>query len=260
MEKQELISYQIQQRIIYITLNRPEKRNALNQQMVEELTAAFTKAKTDKHGKVIVLKAVGKTFCAGADLAYIQSLQNFSYEENLADSNQLKALFELIYTHPKVVIAQVEGHALAGGCGLATVCDFVFSVPNAKFGYTEVKIGFIPAIVMVFLIRKIGESRAKRLLLSGEIYTAEEILSTGLFHKLCPPDSIANEVAEFATSLCENNSETAMAITKSMIAELQSMSIEQAFSFAAEKNAKARSTADCKKGISAFLNKEKPTW
>lgn len=260
MDEQELISYKIEERIIYISLNRPEKRNALNQQMVAELTKAFTKAKTEKKGKVIVLKAEGKAFCAGADLSYIQSLQNFSYEENLADSNQLKTLFELIYKHPKVVIAQVEGHALAGGCGLATVCDFIFSVPFAKFGYTEVKIGFIPAIVMVFLIRKIGESRAKRLLLSGEIYTAEEILSTGLFHQLCTPESISQEVHKFASSLCKNNSENAMGITKQMIAATQGMSIEDALSLAAENNAKARNTEDCKKGIAAFLNKEKPIW
>jgi len=258
--KYELIKHEISHRIIYITLNRPEKRNALNQQMVAELTHALKKAKNNPQGKVIVLKAEGKAFCAGADLAYIQSLQAFSYEENLADSNQLKALFEIIYQHPKIIIAQVEGHALAGGCGLATVCDYIFSVPHAKFGYTEVKIGFIPAIVMVFLLRKIGESRAKRLLLSGEIYTAEEILSTGLFHQLCDPKTIADSVKHFATSLCENNSEAAMAITKKMIADIQSMPIEKALSFAAEQNAKARNTTDCKKGISAFLNKEKPSW
>ena len=159
-----------------------------------------------------------------------------------------------------MIIAQIEGHALAGGCGLASICDFIFSVPFAKFGYTEVKIGFIPALVMVFLLRKIGESRAKRLLLSGELYTAEEILSTGLFHQLCSPEDIAFLVENFALKLCENNASQAMAKTKQMIAQVQTMPLADALDFAAEQNAKARETEECVKGINAFLNKEKPTW
>ncbi|HWA36104.1 MAG TPA: enoyl-CoA hydratase/isomerase family protein, partial [Cyclobacteriaceae bacterium] len=164
-----LVEYMVADRVGYITLNRPEKRNALNQEMVSELEAAFQKASSDDSAKVIVLRARGEAFCAGADLGYLQQLQKYSYEENLADSSHLKELFFLIYTLNKVVIAEVQGAALAGGCGLAAVCDFVFTVPEAKFGYTEVKIGFIPAIVTVFLLRKIGESRAKELLLSGSL-------------------------------------------------------------------------------------------
>ena len=113
--------------------------------------------------KVIVLKAAGKVFSAGADLDYLQGLQKNTYEENLLDSNSLKDLFQMIYTHDKVVIAQVQGHAIAGGCGLASVCDFVFTQPEAKFGYTEVHIGFVPAIVMVFLLRRLGEGKSREL-------------------------------------------------------------------------------------------------
>ena len=150
------IDYTVQNRKAYITLNRPGKRNALSHELVAELKEAFHLAEKEDQAKVVILKANGEAFCSGADLAHLQQLQNFSHEENLADSNHLKELFLQIYSLKKVVIAQVQGHALAGGCGLATVCDFIFAVPEAKFGYTEVKIGFIPAIVMVFLLRKIG--------------------------------------------------------------------------------------------------------
>ncbi len=156
-----LIETSVKDRIGYIVLNRPDKRNALSPEMVSELKLAFKKAEDNAAVKVIVLKANGESFCAGADLAYLQDLQKFSYEENLADSRHLKELFLQIYTLRKVVIAQVQGSAMAGGCGLATVCDFVYAVPESKFGYTEVKIGFIPAIVMVFLLRKIGEAGLK---------------------------------------------------------------------------------------------------
>jgi methylglutaconyl-CoA hydratase len=142
-----LVIYTVKDRVGYITMNRPEKRNALSHELVMELTHAFDTAENDLSVKVIVLKAQGDAFCAGADLAYLQQLQNYSFEQNLEDSRQLKNLFLKIYQLKKVVIAQVQGHALAGGCGLATVCDFTFAVPEAKLGYTEVKIGFIPALV-----------------------------------------------------------------------------------------------------------------
>ena len=139
-----LVIFTVKDRVGYITLNRPDKRNALSHELVIELIDAFDKAEQDSSVKVVVLKAAGEAFCAGADLAYLQQLQNFSFEQNLEDSRQLKNLFLKIYQLKKVVIAQVQGHALAGGCGLATVCDFTFAVPEAKFGYTEVKIGFSP--------------------------------------------------------------------------------------------------------------------
>src|SRR6478736_297001 len=178
----ELVLYEVKDRVGYITLNRPEKKNALSHELVAELKDAFTQAENDTNVKIVVLQANGDAFCAGADLAYLQRLQKFSFEENLADSNHLKELFLKIYQLKKVVIAKVQGHALAGGCGLATVCDFVFAIPEAKFGYTEVKIGFIPAIVLVFLIRKIGEKLAKHLLLSGELVQANDAINFGLIN------------------------------------------------------------------------------
>lgn len=256
----QYIKYHVEDRIGFITICRPEKRNALNQDLVTELTAAFERAEHDENVKVVVLKAEGEVFCAGADLEYLQQLQGFSQEENLADSQRLKELFVKIYQLRKVVIAQVQGHALAGGCGLATVCDFAMAVPEAKFGYTEVKIGFIPAIVMVFLLRKVGEQRAKQLLLSGELVKADEAARVGLISKVVPKEQLEMEVLDLAKRLAKNNSGQSMGLTKQMIAHVQSLSLEEGLEYAAAMNAEARATDDCKKGIAAFLSKQELSW
>lgn len=255
-----LVNYTVTDRIATVTLNRPDKRNALNYEMVAELKQALVKAGQDDSVKVIVLKAEGEVFSAGADLDYLKKLQQNSFDENIADSTHLMELFRKIYLSSKVVIAQVEGHAIAGGCGLATVCDFVFAVPEAKFGYTEVKIGFIPAIVSVFLIRKTGEGRAKELLLSGKLIEAEEAKNIGMINAICPKQIIDREVKSFAMKLCEETSAQSLMMTKELIAKVQDMTLDEALHHAAEMNAEARSTDDCKKGISAFINKEKLTW
>lgn len=255
-----LVKYSIANQIGRIILNRPEKRNALSPELVRELLIAFEQAEKDPTVKVIILKAEGETFCAGADLAYLQQLQHFNFEENLADSNQLKELFMKIYTLKKVVIAQVQGHALAGGCGLATVCDFVFAVPDAKFGYTEVKIGFIPALVAVFLIRKIGEQRARQLLLSGDLIRAEEAYSMGLITKVIEAQDLEPTVIKFATRLIQTNSAQSMVSTKQLIAQVQALPLAEALSQAARMNAQMRGTEDCKRGIAAFLNKQEIKW
>ncbi len=254
------LKYEVTNRIAFITLNRPEKRNALSYELVSELHAAFDAAAKDDTAKVIVLRAEGEAFCAGADLSYLQKLQSFSYEENVADSNHLKELFLKIYTLNKVVIAQIQGHALAGGCGLAAVCDFAFAVPEAKFGYTEVRIGFIPAIVMVFLLRRIGEGKSKQLLLSGDLISAEEACQLGLINFLSTADNLEQDVLNFANKLIRSNSAQSMASTKQMIAAVQAMPLTEALDYASAMNAKARGSEDCQRGIAAFLNKEKLIW
>jgi methylglutaconyl-CoA hydratase len=254
------IEYTVLDRIAFITLNRPEKRNALSNQLVTELKESFSIAEGDEKVKVVILKAVGEAFSAGADLEYLQQLQDFSYEQNYADSNHLKELFVQIYSLKKVVIAQVQGHAIAGGCGLATVCDFTFAAPEAKFGYTEVKIGFIPAIVMVFLIRKIGESRSRQLLLGGNLINAEQAKRIGLINEIISKEELDEEVIHFAAQLVVSNSAHSMSITKQMMSKVQSLPLDDALTFAAEMNAKVRESADCKRGVGAFLNKQKITW
>jgi methylglutaconyl-CoA hydratase len=256
----ELVKTSAKNHIGYITLNRPEKRNALSYEMVSQLKEAFQQHRDNEEVKVIILRAEGKVFCAGADLAYLQQLQENNYDENLEDSLHLMDLFKQIYTMPKVVIAAVHGHAIAGGCGLATVCDFAFSTPEAKFGYTEVRIGFVPAIVSLFLLRKIGESRAKSLLLSGELISSEEAMEIGLINGLVSADIFYREVDGFAKELVIKNSGQSMGLTKQLIAEVQEMDLSKGLSYAAEKNAKARATTDCKRGIASFLNKEEIRW
>jgi methylglutaconyl-CoA hydratase len=255
-----LVNYSVKERVGYITLNRPDKRNALSHELVSNLKEAFSRAETDASVKVVVLNANGESFCAGADLAYLQQLQNFSFEENLIDSKHLKELFLQIYALKKVVIAQVQGHALAGGCGLATVCDFTFAVPEAKFGYTEVKIGFIPALVAVFLVRKIGEQKARQLLLTGEIINAPDALSRGLIFKVVEAKDLEASVLDFAQELIRNNSAQSMQLTKQLIADVQSLSLNDALDLASTMNAQARATEDCKKGIASFLNKQELRW
>lgn len=250
----------IKDRIGYVTLNRADKRNALNSEMVSEMKEALKSFAENSDVKVVVIKAEGSTFCAGADLGYLQQLQANTYEENLEDSRSLKELFHLIYTFPKVVIAQIQGHALAGGCGLATVCDFSFAVAEAKFGYTEVKIGFIPAIVKVFLLRKIGEGKAKQLLLDGDLISADEAMHMGLINWVVSADELEEKVYAYAQKLIRQNSGQSMRLTKEMIAFVQEKSLEEGLDYAAQMNAKARGTEDCQKGIASFLNKEKLSW
>jgi methylglutaconyl-CoA hydratase len=256
----EYILTEKKDRIHEIILNRPDKRNALSSEFVKELREAVNEANDDDNIRVLLISARGKAFSAGADLAYLQQLQNNSYEENLADSSNLMELFHSIYYHNKIVIAQVEGHALAGGCGLATVCDFVFSVPEAKFGYTEVKIGFIPAIVMFFLLRKIGEAKSRELLLTGKLINAEEAKSFGLINEIIAPEQIGEYVRNFALGLCKDTSPQAVALTRKMIADIQHLPARAALEYAAAQNAHARATNDCKKGIGAFLNKQDIVW
>lgn len=247
-------------RIGYIVLNRPDKRNAFNHELVAELKTAFAAHFADDNCKVLILKAKGDVFSAGADLGYLKSLQKNSFEENLADSRHLMALYQLIYEGPKVVISQIEGSAIAGGCGLATVTDFSFAVPAAKFGYTEVRIGFIPAIVMVFLSRKLGEGKARELLLTGDLLDAQEALRYGLINFVVNADEIAQQVYLFAQKLIANCSGTALATTKKMLARVQDMPYADGLAYAAEQNAHARASSDCQLGISRFLNKEKNQW
>ncbi|MFC3880242.1 enoyl-CoA hydratase/isomerase family protein [Algoriphagus namhaensis] len=255
-----MVLTEILNKIGYITLNRPEKRNALGPDLIRALDEAFQQFESDDQVKVIVLRANGKAFCAGADLAYLQDLQGFSYEENLEDSLRLKQLFARIYALPKVVIAEVQGHAIAGGCGLMSVCDFAFTVPEALFGYTEVRIGFIPALVSVFLQEQIGGAKTQELLLSGELVSAEKAKELGLVNEIVSPEELTDRVAEFAGNLIQNNSSNSMAQTKTLLRKLDEENREKNLLLAAEMNARGRAHHDCVHGISSFLNKQKPQW
>lgn len=255
-----IVLTEIKERVGYVTLNHPEKRNALGPEMVLALKDSIAGMLADDAVKVIVLRSSSAAFCAGADLAYLSKIRDFSRDENVADSQSLRQLFDLIYQGEKIFISQVLGPALAGGCGLATVCDFCFAAPEATFGYTEAKIGFVPALVMVYLQRKIQEIHLRNLLLTGKIISAEEAVSKGLVNKLIPVGEIDTEVFDFARGLCESVSSTSVKYIKNMLQKIPSMELNEALDFAAETNADARKTEDCIKGINAFLNKQKISW
>lgn len=255
------IKYAVDQRICSITLSRPEKHNALDDQMVNELSSAFYAAQKDAAVKVILLKGEGESFCSGADLAYIQRIAKFDFHQNREDSLNLMKLFTQIYSHRKPVVALVHGNALAGGCGLATVCDFVIaSRETARLGYTEVKIGFIPAIVMIFLVRRVGEAKARELTLRGSLLTAEEAKDIGLVNQVVPETDLERQGMDLALSLAKNSSSSSMGLIKELLARIHGMSTNDALDYAANLNALTRMTDDCKKGIEAFLNKEPIKW
>ena len=240
-----------------ITMNRAEKRNALSAELVKGLHAAFTTFATDEAVRVIVLKGEGPAFCAGADLAYLQRISENSPLENLTDSTALKDMFQTIVECPKPVVAMVHGAAIAGGCGLATVCDIVVaSRENALFGYSEVRIGFIPAIVMVYLVRKIGDTQARRMVLMADNISAEEALGLGLITMVVDDELLHDETMRVAQQLAKNSS-SAMALSKMMLSAVQGMSLDAGLHYATVMNALARQTDDCKEGIAKFLKSNK---
>ncbi len=254
-----LILTNIEGRVGTIVLNRPEKRNALSAELVTELKQAFLDFNSNENVKIILLKSASLPFCAGADLAYLMQLRNFTFDENVADSQHLKELFELIYTSPKITISQVEGPALAGGCGLATVTDFCFASIEATFGYTEAKIGFLPALVMVYLREKVGMQVMTDWLLTGRVFGADEAFNCGLIYQVSASDDIEKQVNDFIAKLTIGVSQQSIAGIKKMMRNLP-FDRSEALNYAAEMNAHARATTDCRKGIDAFLNKEKITW
>ena len=246
--------------VLTLTLDRPDVRNALNAELVGRLKDALAEAATDASVRVVVLTGRGKAFSAGADLAALQALQSASAEANLADSEHLADLFEAIYTHPKPVVAKVNGHAIAGGCGLAAVCDFSLVAEPAKLGFTEVRIGFVPAIVAVFVTRKLGEAAARDLLLRGHLISAEEAARIGLISRAVPADQLDAETDALCTELATETSWSAIAFTKQLLADVQGMGLSESLRTAARTNALARSTDDCRAGVAAFLGKTDPPW
>ena len=255
------ITYEVSARRARICLNRPDKRNALDDVMVDELISAFVSAGEDASAKVILLSSKGSAFCAGADLEYLQRMARFSLEENRKDSERLSTLFQTIYELKKPVIAVVGGPALAGGCGLASVCDFIVaSKEKATFGYTEVRIGFVPAVVMPFLVKRVGEGKARELILRGIVLTATEALEAGLVNLVIPETLIEQRAEDLAEELILQNSSDAMGLCKALLSKLSGMDTVSALRSGASINADARMTEDCRKGIEAFLGKKKPLW
>jgi methylglutaconyl-CoA hydratase len=249
--------YDLDDGIATVTLNRPDKRNSFNAALIRELTDLFEALGRDESVRVVILQGAGKVFCAGMDLAYLQEIAQFSVLDNIRDSQTFRTMLHTIFTCPKPVIAQVHGAAIAGGCGLASVCDFVVAGrEKALFGYSEVKIGFVPAIVSVYLVRKIGDTQARRLLLSGDNIRADEALRLGLITHVADDEALESEVRRLAHTLAQN-SQSSLALTKAILSDMHGMSLETALEHACTVNAVTRMTDDFRRGVASFLEKEK---
>lgn len=255
-----LVEYRTEERVAVITMNRPDKRNALSFDLVSELKRALAEAERDERVRVVVLTGAGTVFSAGADLAALEALQTATPMENARDSGHLAGLFEQIYLHPKPIIARINGHAIAGGCGLAAVCDVSIAIDEAKFGFTEVRIGFVPAIVMVFVLRKLGETAARELMLRGNVISALEAQSAGLITRSVRAGELDGTIEALANELATETSASAVALTKQMLARIPGMGLQEALGYAVQVNAFARGTADCRAGVRAFLDKSAPPW
>ncbi len=254
------IEHSFDGRIVTVTLNRPDRRNALNHSLVNELTTVIAGLSADAHIRVVVLTGSGTVFSAGADLQALQSLQSASFEDNLADSEALATLFRTMITSPKLLLAKVNGHAIAGGSGLVAACDISIASNSAKFGFTEVRIGFVPALVSVLLQYRINEANLRDILLSGRLFEAPEAQKMGLINQSVPSELLDDAVNEYAESICRNTSPNAIEKTKSLLFSNAGREFDSAFEAAVKANAEARSSADCKAGIKAFLAKSDAPW
>ncbi len=246
------------QELATVTLNRPEKRNALSLDMMDELQAALDGIEAGP-ARAVILTGAGPAFCAGMDLAALRSAPPPGNPAVPDDSRRAAQLFRRIYSFTKPLIAAVNGPALAGGCGIATLCDFTLASPEAKFGYTETRIGFMPALVAVFLVRQIGEKRARELLLSARVFEAREAQRLGLVDEVVAPGMLMERARELASQLFEL-SPTSLASTKRLLARLSADQLDRELEIALGESARIRSTADFQEGLAAFFEKRKPAW
>jgi len=248
------VLYSVSDGVAYITLNRPEKRNALDDEMIVEIRRALAESAIDEAVRVVLISGAGNDFCAGADLAAIEQLSHGTVMENVADARRLGDLFLEMRRHPRPIIAAVRGRALAGGCGIATAADFVLAAESAQFGYPEIKIGFVPAMVMAILRRSVSEKRALELLATGEIIPARTALEIGMINRVIPDATFDNEVQTYAGQLATRSS-SALALTKSLFYQMDTVAFDAALSAGVQTNALARLTEDCQRGIQRFLKK-----
>lgn len=255
------LTYALSNRVATITLNRPERLNALDDLMIKDLLEAFTTANKSGDVRIVVLTGSGSAFCAGMDLEYLQRYSQLGHNENLEDARKLLRLLQLIYDLKKPVIAAVNGPALGGGCGLIAACDFVFaSRSKARIGVPEVRLGFLPALILVFLIKRMGEGRAKEFVLKGETLDASTAGERGLVTEVIEDEKLLATVYEFAEQFSKTTSASSILLTKDLFSRFNEMDMNSALEYAANLNALTRKTDDFKKGIESFLKKEKLNW
>ena len=252
------LTYQCENGIAAIALTVPEKRNAISSQMVVDLLGALQQA-DEGPARVVIITGSGKAFCAGMDLDELQVVAKQLQQKNMEDARRISKMFYRLYSFPKLVIAAVNGAAVAGGCGIATLADFTLAVPEAKFGYTEVRLGFMPAMVAIFLRHQIADRHARDLLLTGRIIDAAEAFRMGLVTEIVPAEKLMDRARELAAALLAV-SPTAVARTKKFMLSFEDSAIRAELEAAIEANANIRTTPDFHEGVSSFLEKRAPKW
>ena len=244
----EILVYSVDLGVASLLMNRPDKRNALNAELVKALSDALGRAAADDDVRAVLLRGAGTDFCSGADLAELERIADMGPEASLADASVLGDLFVAMRRHPKPIVAAVHGRALAGGAGLATACDLVVASDDAELGYPEVRLGFVPAMVMAILRRKVGESRAFELATRGDRVTAAEARELGLVNRVCPADRVADEAASYAAGLAARPA-SAVQLSKRLLYGLDGVGFEDGIARGAEVNVIARLTEACREGV-----------
>ena len=248
------ISVQRLANIDYVTLNRPEVRNAFNEHLIAEMTAWADRAAADSSLRGVVLSGAGASFCAGADVAWMAKMAGYTRDENLRDARAAAAMFAAIDTLPVPVIAQIHGAALGGGAGLAAVADIVVAAEDATFGFTEVKLGLIPAVIAPYVVAKIGQSAARELFITGRRFGAEHARHIGLVHAIFPANELGDRVNKYLIEIAVNGPE-AMSAAKALIRQIANLSIAEAAPITAEAIAVRRVSAEAQRMMKGFLKK-----
>lgn len=254
MSEYNKILFDVEDGIARVTLNRPDKRNALNDEVIGELRDAMRRTADDENVRVVLLTGAGKDFCSGADLAALQKISQATVMDNIADARNFAELFIAMRRHPRPIIAAVRGRALAGGCGLATACDLILAEESAQFGYPEVNIGFIPAMVMAVLRRSVSEKRAFELITRGEIIRSQTAFDIGLINRVFADESFESDVETYVAQLAAKSA-SAVSLSKNLLYHMDAQSFESALEAGVQLNAITRMTEDCRRGVERFLKK-----
>jgi methylglutaconyl-CoA hydratase len=242
-----------------VTLNRPDMHNAMNEELMKELTACFNNLSTDENIRVVILTGNGKSFCAGADLNWMKSMANYSEEENIRDSRLLLELYEAIYTCPKPVIGRINGHAFGGGLGLIAVCDLTIGVPGKKFAFSEAKLGIIPSVISTYIVRRIGLANMRRLFITGERFTSDHAKDIGILDYVVPEEEFDEMVQKYVDQL-RSSGPKAIKEAKNLVSKCEQMDRGAYKEFTVDKIAELRVSNEGQEGINAFLEKRKTTW
>ncbi len=255
----QTIILDVKDRVAGVTLNRPEVRNAFNGRMLSELLEVFTGLKDNKEVRVVVLSGSGNCYCSGADLNWMRQVKDYTYEENLRDSQVLAECLYAIYSCPKPTVARVNGPAIGGGTGLVAVCDIAIASTDAQFSFSEVKIGVVPACISPYVVRRMGEGVCREFFLTGERLTADRALKAGLVNQVVVPEELDKAVEERTRQLLTSGPE-ALKTCKEMLQKVPAMSLDSAKTYTAEVIARLRQSAEAQEGMAAYLEKRKPKW